>query len=333
MTGTWESTNWSTSSSGQAAPVKWTNGVAACFGVNTGIGTPAFTMLMNSNDIVNGIFIGSLNPNSCAVTIYGPGIMTITNLQGFNIHNASDGSLGILTISNTIADGPVFKGILNPQNNGQIYLYGSNTWAGGTSLGYSGASWNGTVYFDTTNAFGLGTIYASNSQGGALVMTGTSALTVTNPLFFPTPTSGTLNIVGGSLGLTFSGPVTVNQSTTMGIGSVNGPNLLTFSGVMSGAGALIVTNTTANTATLTLAAPETYTGNLTIGSGDVVLAATGSFVNNATITVGAAGTFLPIRPILLLHSPRNRPWTAPAPCLATYQSAPRPKSLAEHPRP
>ncbi len=291
MTGTWETPNWSTSSSGQATPVNWTNGTAACFGVNTGIGTPAFTMLMKSNDIVNGIFIGSLNPNSCAVTVYGPGTMTITNLQGFNIHNASDGSLGILTISNTIADTSQFKGMLNPQNNGQIYLYGSNVWTGGTALGYSGASWNGTVYFDTTNAFGTGTIYTSNCLGGALVMNATSALTITNPVFFPTPTSATLYLVGGSSGVTYAGPWTVNQAVTLGIGSVNGANQITVSGVVGGSAAITITNSTSNTGILTLAGTNSYSGSITVQSGTLALAATGSLSNSPTITVGTNGIF------------------------------------------
>lgn len=288
LSGTWENKSWSTNYQGAGvSPTNWIESSAACFGVGTALGTPPFSVLMNANHTVGGIFIGSLNPNSCNVTVYGPGIMTISGLQGFNIHNASDGSLGILTISNTIAG----TGTFDPQNNGQIYLYGSNTWTGGTSLGYSGSSWSGTVYFDTTNAFGTGDIYTSNCLGGALVMTASSQLTITNPVVFPTPTSATLYLVGGSSGVIFAGPCIVNQATTLGIGSVNGLNLVTISGNISGTGALTITNTTANTGILTLTAPETYGGNITIGSGDLALAGTSSLVNSPTITIGAAGIF------------------------------------------
>ncbi|HUA64907.1 MAG TPA: LamG-like jellyroll fold domain-containing protein [Alphaproteobacteria bacterium] len=289
MSGTWENKQWSTNYAGAGvSPTNWIESTAVCFGVGTGPGTPAFSVLMNGNHTVAGIFDGPLNPDACVVTVYGSGIMTIASgLQGFNIYNSSSTDPGTLTISNTIAG----TGIFDPQNDGQIYLCGSNTWTGGTSLGYSGASWDGTVYFDTTNAFGTGTIYTSNCLGGALVMNATSALTITNPLFFPTPTSATLYLVGGSSGLTFAGPWTVNQAATLGIGSVNGPNQLTVTGNIGGTGALTITNTTSNTGTLTLTAPETYGGNLTIGSGDVALAATGSLVNSPTITIGAAGTF------------------------------------------
>lgn len=288
MSGTWENKSWSTNYQGAGvSPTNWIESTAACFGVGTALGTPAFSVLMNANHTVGGIFIGSLNPNSCTVTVYGPGIMTLSGLQGFNIHNASDGSLGILTISNTIAG----TGTFDPQNNGQIYLYGSNTWTGGTSLGYSGASWNGTVYFVTTNAFGTGNIETSNCLGGALVMSGSSALTITNPLVFPTPTSATLYLVGGSSGVNFAGPVIVNQPATVGIGSVNGPNFVTYSGVMSGSAALTITNNAANAGTLTLAAANSYSGSITIQSGTLALAATGSLSNSPTVTVESPGIF------------------------------------------
>ena len=288
LSGTWENKSWSTNYQGAGvSPTNWIESSAACFGVGTALGTPAFSVLMNANHTVGGIFIGSLNPNSCTVTVYGSGIMTLSGLQGFNIHNASDGSLGILTISNTIAG----SGTFDPQNNGQIYLCGSNVWTGGTSLGYSGASWNGTVYFNTTNAFGTGNIDTSNCLGGALVMTATSPLTITNSLVFPTPTSATLYLVGGSSGVTFAGPLIVNQAVTLGIGSVNGPNLITASGVMSGSAAMTITNSTANTGTLTLAGTNSYSGSITIQSGTLALAATGSLSNSPTITVESPGIF------------------------------------------
>src|SRR6201999_2775496 len=113
-------------------------------------------VLMNSNHTVAALYDGSLSPNSCEVTVYGSGVMTLpSGLDVFAIHNASDGSLGVVTISNTIA-GP---GVLNLTGEGQLYLHGSNTWTGGTSLGNSQRAWEGTLYFDTANAFGLGSIY------------------------------------------------------------------------------------------------------------------------------------------------------------------------------
>src|SRR5262249_30697755 len=149
-------------------------------------------------------------------------------LDVFAIHNASDGSLGIVTISNAIA-GP---GVLTLTGEGGLYLYGSNTWTGGMSLGHSGEAWEGTVFFDKANAFGLGTIYTSNCLNGCLVMKGSSSLVITNSVVFQKPVSATLNLVGGSPGLTFAGRWAVDQSATLGIGVTNGMNRVRVAGII-----------------------------------------------------------------------------------------------------
>lgn len=289
MAGSWESALWSPTSAGEATPANWTNSDAACFGVNTGLGTPAFAVSMNGNHTVAGIFDGPLNPNSCNVTIYGSGIMTLApGLNAFAIHNASDGSLGIVTVSNTIAG----TGILNPQEEGQLYLYGSNTWTGGTSLGYSGNAWEGTVYFNTTNAFGAGPIIVSNCLGGALVLTGSSPITITNGFFFPTFASATLSLVGNPSALTFSGPWTNSLSCTLNVGTANaGGNQVFIAGPISGAGGITITNSTVNAGVLTLGGNDTYKGNTTVGAGSLAIGATGSISNTPTIFVESAGTF------------------------------------------
>src|ERR1035441_1185941 len=49
LDGTWEALNWSTSQTGQATPVAWVENTAAEFAVNSGTGTPAFTVTMNAD--------------------------------------------------------------------------------------------------------------------------------------------------------------------------------------------------------------------------------------------------------------------------------------------
>src|SRR5437016_3609103 len=63
LTGTWETSSWTTTSTGQAVPVAWVEGNAACFAVHSGNGTPAFTVTANSNHTLAGIFDGPLTPN------------------------------------------------------------------------------------------------------------------------------------------------------------------------------------------------------------------------------------------------------------------------------
>src|ERR1035438_10842844 len=65
LTGTWETASWSTSTTeaAQATPQTFVESEAACFAVNANGNTPAFTITMNANHTVAGIFDGPLNPD------------------------------------------------------------------------------------------------------------------------------------------------------------------------------------------------------------------------------------------------------------------------------
>ena len=54
MSGAWESDSWSANMNGRIVPVGWYEGQAAVVGVNTGPGTPPFTITMNKNHTVAG---------------------------------------------------------------------------------------------------------------------------------------------------------------------------------------------------------------------------------------------------------------------------------------
>jgi fibronectin-binding autotransporter adhesin len=210
MSGSWEGSVWSTASAGQATPTTWTENNAASFAVHSGAGTPAFTVTMNANHTVAGIFDGSIVPNTPAeVTINGTGIMTMFagNLNGFNLQNGTGGTpLAVVTINVPIAGGAT-AGIC-AENSGQLYLNGANTYTGGTYLGYSGSAFgSGIWYFNSPASFGTGPIYFLNCAGGAFVEEGTSPITITNSLIMWNVAGGALNIVGTPAGVTFSGPV------------------------------------------------------------------------------------------------------------------------------
>ena len=269
MTGTWETSKWSTGSGGQASTTSWVDGKAACFGVHTGLGTPAFTVTMNSSHVVAGIFDGNFAPNSCAVTITGSGVITLADgPQGIYAYNASDGSLASITINNVIAG----SGQVVAEGAGQIYLNGVNTYSGGTQLGFSATqAFNGIVNFNNSSSFGPGVItLTTNGNGGALVAEGTSAITIPNN--FTLANSTTNNFVGTVAGVTYSG----NWSL--------GANLLNFetgntagkidniSGVVSGSAGLMVSDA----GTLILSGVNTYTGNTTI-------------ISPCVLTIGGAG--------------------------------------------
>ena len=235
MSGTWESALWSTSQTGQATPQNWVENTAALFAVHTGTGTPAFTVTMNANHTVAGVFDGPLTPNPCPVTIQGTGTMILpTGLDAFAVSSDS-GNPGSLTINNVLA-GP---GTLNAQWNGQLYLNAVNTYTGGTQLGYTSNPFYGTISFNNSASFGTGGIIISNCPlGGALVAEGGSAITIANSFKVGQTNatySQTLNLIGNPAGLTFSGPWNLGGFTP-NIGSGGSGNLVILSGVISGSG-------------------------------------------------------------------------------------------------
>src|SRR5262245_16494679 len=90
LAGTWENNSWARNADGSAGPIAdrgktilqaWTDGDAAVFacgaGATNNVGgatnTTTFTVTMNANHIIAGIFDGTLNPKSCRVTIAGSG--------------------------------------------------------------------------------------------------------------------------------------------------------------------------------------------------------------------------------------------------------------------
>ena len=183
------------------ARLNWTDGKAACFRRPYRHRHSGLHRHDELQPRRGGFFDGGLSPNACDVTITGSGIINLASgPQALDAHNASDGSLAYLRINCAIAG----NGQLYPEGNGQSFLHGTNTFTGGTTLGYPGVPFSGTVNFNNGSAFGTGPITLTNTgTGGALVLEGTSAVTVTNPVSVTSATTN--NIVGNAAGLTFSG--------------------------------------------------------------------------------------------------------------------------------
>ena len=267
MTGTWENNGWAYGSAGQSSLVGWTDGKAACFGVHTGTGTPAYTVTMNSSHVVAGFFDGALTPGGCDVTITGSGIIDLASgAQALDTRNHS-GANAYLRINCVIAG----SGQLYPEGDGQSYLHGANTYTGGTTLGYPGVPFSGTVNFNNGSAFGVGTItLSSDGNGSSLALEGSSAVTVTNPVTLASTTTN--NIVGNAAGLTFSGNWSLGGNVlTLGAGGTAG-NQTIISGVVSGTTGL----TLYNAGTVVLSGVNTYSGTTSINS-------------PAVLTIGGAG--------------------------------------------
>jgi autotransporter-associated beta strand protein len=237
LSGTWENADWTTVSGGVATPGSFVEGNAAGFAVHGGLGCPAFTITMNANHTVAGIFDGSLVSGSAVtVTINGAGTMTMgaNNLNGFALKDdTGDSALAYLYLNVPIA-GPATAGVC-PEYTGQVYVNAANTYQGGTYLGYNALSWSTIWHFNNNSAFGTGPIVVLNATGGALV-TETAGLVITNAVTMyqksaannnlngaaPQPASFNLDALGTPQNVTFSGPWQLSNGSG-GTGANNPP--------------------------------------------------------------------------------------------------------------
>lgn len=293
MSGAWESDSWSASTNGRIVPVGWYEGQAAVLGVHTGLGTPPFTITMNQNHTVAGVFNDLYAGYACAVTIAGPGIMTFQVRQGFSAANTSDGSLGSIIFSNVIAGSGQFVA----ESSGQLYLNGSNTYAGETLLGGNAAGevFSGTINFNNNSSFGASEIVLSAfGNGGTLAAEGPSPIAIPNSVIVSNTTTNIF--IGNAAGVTYSGNWTLGTSKfTFGTGPA--PGLLDIiSGVISGSSNFTVYGS----GTLSLNGLNTHNGAITIrnastltigGAGELDLGAYGNKItNNGTFTYASSAS-------------------------------------------
>ena len=280
LTGTWESTSWDTTDQlGTSSLSPWVESTTAIFAVNSGTGTPAFTVTMNSSHTVAGIYDGGQTPGPCPVTINGTGTITLpSGNQTFSVV-----SPGTLAISNVIAG----SGALVRSGSGTLTLYGVNTYSGGTTIGAGGTLTiagagklgNGT-YSAAINNTGTFNYNSSASQtlsgvmsgaGGALAVNGSGTLTLTKANTYGGGTtigSGAKLTLGSGGTLAGSGAILNN-----GTFNYNNTNSLTLSGPISGSGSLSVNPSTALGSQLTLSGANSYTGPTTIAlAGQVIIA-------------------------------------------------------------
>ena len=305
MTGTWENSLWSTSSGGSASPTAWVETDAAVFGVHTGAGTPAFTVTMDENHEIAGVFDGPLTPDPCTVTINGTGEWELANAQGFDITTDGASDPGSVTIDVPIVDGSYASattGQLVTEGSGTLSLNAANTYSGGnygigtggTLLGYASANWDGIVNFNNNQSFGSGSIAlirGTSTEFGALVAEN-SGITIANNLDFSqaASTSPYLNIVGASQasgGTTFSGAVNLGANA-VNLGSGGTGNLVILSGVISGTGSL----SKFNSSILELSNVNTYTGTTTVTAGALKLGIANAIAASSGVVL-AGGTLDP----------------------------------------
>src|ERR1043165_7126897 len=218
--GSWEGNVWATNGVPTNAPNAFVEGSFVVSSV-TGEGATAITCTANADHTVAGIFNGGTGgATNCAnLVINGAGILSFSGVQGF-----STSSGGLTTINNVLAG----SGTLQNGGTGQLFLNGVNTFSGGVNIAATGL-----INFNNPSSFGTGTInWNSGGSGGALVVEGTSAITIPNN--FVVNAAYSYNLVGNTAGVTYSGNWNLNGNTiSLGSGgSTANSNIL--SGVISG---------------------------------------------------------------------------------------------------
>jgi autotransporter-associated beta strand protein len=304
--GTWNSTNtnW-TSPTGYAVNSNWAGQVGVFAGAAGGTVT-----------IVGVQPFQELRFQTAGYTLNGATAADgLATTGGFSV---IDVSTGIDAFINAQISG---SGGLTKTGTGRLYLGGTNTFAGLTTvsagtLGIQPAGSLAGAVVNNATLDNFGTIAGLVTNTGTLFNNGVlnGGLVNSGGVYLNNQLNGTLtNLTGGSITLaavTGIGAVTQQAGAAMSLtnGSVtfgslagagtidlgaytlttNGDNTsTTFSGVISGNGRL----TKVGTGTLTLAGANTYTGQTTVSVGTLTLSSTGSINSpGALVTTGISGT-------------------------------------------
>lgn len=206
-------------------------------------------------------------------TLQAGGNYTIANATQINATGATIDSNGYtLTYSGNIADAAGQSGsLLLKTTNGNVILSGTNTYSGGTTIVGVINFASGKVVVTNGSAFGTGTVTLQNVW---IQTSGTSDVTFANNFKIDQSTSGSLLDAKGKT-LTISGNITDG----------------------TGAGKLIIADTSFNFSQVVFLGANTYTGGTTISLGNLVLgdathtaSITGQVTNNAYFYIRNADT-------------------------------------------
>lgn len=272
----WDAANWSSSSSGPYT-VNWASNTFAWFGAS-----PSYTVTVNTNESMAGLFLdaaGNLTINDAG---NNTGSLNISTNGGDDINNVDNSYFqGFLCSyssgsANVIINAPVTgAGGIEQEGYGNLSLFGTNTFTGGTEL--TGGQ---NIYFNNPYAFGTGHIViGAYSTDSALVNNTSSALTIANSFYFAEDGDSVILANAAGASTTYSGPVDLGASGTMTIQSSTGTNIL--SGVISDGANLVLINSSP----LILSGANTYTGGTTLGGGTVLLGAANVIASSSGLTL------------------------------------------------
>ena len=293
--GTWENATWSTASAGNIATVNYAEGNFPRFAAGTDA-TGTYTITMNANHHCVGMIVEDQAVNN-TITITGTGILTIdgTVAQGF-ITRGSDN----LVINNAIdGTGGVSFSTSGGTGSGSLFLYGNNTYSGGTILATSGG-----LNFNNNSSLGTGPVTwgAVNTVVLACPAGPTGPITIANNFVNNNGAVAGTMITAFSQPVTFSGTWANQANLTVSVGNATFPSTqMIISSPISGSSSAIIKT---GTGSLTLSGANTYAGATTVQNGimsanslNKVTGGTASSalgapttVANGTISIGATTT-------------------------------------------
>ena len=264
----WDDPNWAAATGGTSPTAAWVPGSFARF--PGGASGNSYTVTVNADESMAGLYE--------TVT----GVHLIINAAGSGTLDVATGDQGFLvsgSTSSVMINAPISgAGGVAPELSGSLYLYGNNTYSGGTKIGYSGAT---LTYFNNSHSFGTGPIvntYTAAGSYAALLSTGGSLITLPND-FQITVSGNGFNFASGA-----NTPVRSTGNWSLGANNLlvrnNGDSTapLTISGVISGtAGISLSAN---NGGAVILNGANTYSGTTTVGKGTTAV----------TLKLGAANT-------------------------------------------
>jgi autotransporter-associated beta strand protein len=248
-------------------------------------------VLSSTTSTGNLVLTGSVSGAS-TLTVTGPGTVTLagvnnytggTTLNGSTLALGNNAALGTGTLSvsasstiqaastvsasNAVSLSSGVSATLDSAGNG---LTASGNISGAGSIGITNSTGDGTVTLSGSNSY----------AGGTTVNGGTLNLGRTNALG-----SGTLTINGGTVSQSVANalvnPIAINASSaTLSLGNF----ALTRTSNLTGSGSLSITNSGG----LTVAGSNSYSGTITVNSGNLTVATNGN-LGNSTVVMNAAG--------------------------------------------
>ena len=271
----WDGNVWATATGGTSATAPWVAGSFARFNATS----PSYSVTVNNDELMAGMYETA---SGVSLTINGSGSGTL------DVASGDQGFLVSGSTSKLIINAPISgSGGVAPELSGGLYLYGNNTYSGGTPIGYSGAT---LTYFNNNNSFGTGPIknvYTAAGSYAALLSMGGSTITLANDF--------QISVSGNGFNFASAANTPVVSTGAWGLGANNlllrnngdSSAPLTIAGVISGtAGVSLSAN---NGGAVILTGANTYNGTTTVGKGTTPL----------TLKLGAANTIASSSSVIL----------------------------------